>query len=151
MTVEANMTVLTIGEIAKQSGIGVETVRYYERKGLLPEPPRRPSGYRQYPPETIDQIRFILRSKQLGFTLKEIKGLLNLRLDSTATRSDVREQAHAKVADIEERILDLQHMRDSLKALIEQCHGDGVARGCPIIKAMQGNTISDIKNDNPNE
>lgn len=151
MTVEANMTVLTIGEIAKQSGIGVETVRYYERKGLLPEPPRRPSGYRQYPPETIDQIRFILRSKQLGFTLKEIKGLLNLRLDSTATRSDVREQAHIKVADIEERILDLQRMRDSLKALIEQCHGDGVASGCPIIKAMQGNTIPDEKNENPNE
>ena len=140
------MAALTIGEIAKQSGVGVETVRYYERKGLLAEPPRKPSGYRQYQPDTIDQIRFILRSKQLGFTLREIRGLLNLRLDTSTTRSDVREQARAKLADIEARIDDLQKMRDSLKALIEQCHGDGQARGCPIIQAIQGNSITDDEN-----
>lgn len=140
------MSALTIGEIARQSGVGVETVRYYERKGLLAEPPRKSSGYRQYQSDTVDQIQFILRSKQLGFTLKEIKGLLNLRLDTSATRSDVREQAHAKVADIEARINDLQRMRDSLKALIEQCHGNGKASGCPIIQALQGVKTEDATN-----
>lgn len=132
------MKTLTIGEVARQAGVGVETVRFYEREGLLDEPERRASGYRQYEPEAVAVLRFIRRAKELGFTLKEIKGLLVLRLDASATRAEVRQQAKTKVADIEARIADLQRMRDMLLNLIKKCHGDGAARGCPILDALQG-------------
>ena len=112
------MTSLRIGEVAKQAGVGVETVRFYEREGLLDEPDRRASGYRQYDEEAVAVLRFIRRAKELGFTLKEIKSLLNLRLDASATRADVREQAREKVADIEAKIADLQRMKESLLRLI---------------------------------
>ena len=132
------MKPLTIGEVARQAGIGVETVRFYERQGLLEEPQRRASGYRQYDQEAVAVLKFIRRAKELGFTLKEIKSLLALRLDASATRAEVREQAKAKVADIEARIADLQRMRDVLTKLIKKCHGDGAATGCPILEALQG-------------
>ena len=132
------MTFLTIGEVARQAGIGVETVRFYERQGLLEEPQRRASGYRQFDPEAVAVLRFIRRAKELGFTLKEIKGLLALRRDASATRAEVRQQAKAKVTDIEARIADLQRMRDVLLKLVKKCHGDGAATGCPILEALQG-------------
>lgn len=132
------MKTLRIGEVARQAGVGVETVRFYERKGLLEEPQRKASGYRQYDEETVDVLRFIRRAKDLGFTLKEIKTLLNLRLDTSATRSEVREQARNKVDQIEAKIADLQRMRDSLLILIETCHGNGAALGCAILKALHG-------------
>jgi Cu(I)-responsive transcriptional regulator len=132
------MKALTIGQVARHAGVGIETVRFYERQGLLAEPERRASGYRQYDGEAVAVLRFIRRAKELGFTLKEIKGLLGLRLDASATRADVRRQAKTKVADIEAKIADLQRMRDALLSLINQCHGDGAATGCPILKAMQG-------------
>jgi len=116
----------------------VETVRFYERQGLLQEPDRRASGYRQYDLEAVAVLRFIRRAKELGFTLKEIKGLLALRLDASATRAEVRQQAKTKVADIEARIADLQRVRDVLLKLIKKCHGDGAATGCPILEALQG-------------
>lgn len=131
------MTTLKIGELARQAGVGLETVRFYERQGLLEEPQRGKSGYRQYEQESVDVLRFIRRAKELGFTLKEIKGLLELRLDTTATKREVRQQAEAKVADIEARIADLQRMREALASLIEQCHGDGAASGCPILQSIQ--------------
>ncbi len=132
------MTSLKIGEVAKQAGVGVETVRFYERKGLLHEPQRLASGYRQYDEEAVAVLRFIRRAKELGFTLKEIKTLLNLRLDETATRADVREEARVKVADIEARIADLQQMKDLLLKLIRKCSGHGHTKGCPILDALQG-------------
>ena len=132
------MKSLTIGDVARQAGIGVETVRFYERQGLLEEPQRRASGYRQYDDEAVAVLRFIRRAKELGFTLKEIKGLLALRLDASATRTEVRQQAKAKVTDIEARIADLQRMRDVLLKLVQKCHGDGAATGCPILEALQG-------------
>lgn len=132
------MKPLTIGAVARRAGVGVETVRFYERQGLLEEPQRRASGYRQYGEEDVAVLRFIRRAKELGFTLKEIKGLLALRLDASATRAEVREQARTKVADIEARIADLQRMRDALQGLITQCHGDGPTAGCPILAALQG-------------
>jgi Hg(II)-responsive transcriptional regulator len=132
------MKPLTIGQVARSAGIGVETVRFYERQGLLEEPARRESGYRQYREDVVARLRFIRRAKELGFTLKEIKGLLALRLDASATRADVRKQARAKVADLEARIADLQTMRDVLRALIRKCHGDGSTTGCPILAALQG-------------
>jgi MerR family transcriptional regulator, copper efflux regulator len=132
------MKPLTIGEVARQAGVGVETVRFYERQGLLEEPERRASGYRQYDQEAVAVLRFIRRAKELGFTLKEIKGLLGLRLDAEATRAEVRAQAKAKVGDIEAKIADLQRMRDVLQSLIRKCHGDGTTTGCPILGAMEG-------------
>jgi MerR family copper efflux transcriptional regulator len=135
------MKPLTIGEVARQAGVGIETVRFYERQGLLEEPERRASGYRQYGQEAVAVLQFIRRAKELGFTLREIKGLLALRLDASATRAEVREQAKSKVADIEAKITDLQRMRDVLKELVKKCHGDGAASGCPILEALQGREL----------
>lgn len=132
------MKPLTIGTVARSAGVGVETVRFYERHGLLPEPPRRASGYRQYDAGAVAVLRFIRRAKALGFTLKEIKVLLGLRLDATTTRAKVREEAATKVADIESRIADLQRMREALQTLIKKCHGKGSSPGCPIIEALEG-------------
>lgn len=132
------MKILRIGEVAQQAGVGVETVRYYERRGLLKDPQRKASGYRQYNEEAVEVLRFIRRAKELGFTLKEIKTLLELRLDTSATRSEVRKQARDKVTNIEAKIADLQRMQDSLLKLIQTCRGNGAASGCPILKALQG-------------
>jgi MerR family copper efflux transcriptional regulator len=135
---------LTIGQVARQAGLGVETIRYYEREGLLPIPNRRPSsGYRQYGPEAVSRLRFIRRAKELGFTLKEIKELLALTADTEATRADVRGRAEAKVADIETRIADLLRVRDALRALTTACDGDGPLDGCPILHALAGDPASD--------
>jgi len=130
------MKTFTVGQVARRSGVGIETVRFYERQGLLDEPERRASGYRQYGDDDVAVLRFIRRAKQLGFTLKEIKGLLALRLDGSATRSDVRAQAIAKIADIGAKIRDLQRMQDALSVLTATCHGDGPATGCPILESL---------------
>lgn len=132
------MKALSIGEVAREAGVGVETVRFYERQGLLAEPVRRASGYRQYDQEAVAVLRFIRRSKELGFTLKEIMSLLSLRLDASATRAKVRQQAQEKLADIDAKIADLQRMREALAALVRKCHGNGAASGCPILKTLQG-------------
>lgn len=133
------MKVLSTGELARKAGVGVETVRFYERQGLLAEPDRRASGYRQYDDEAVAVIRFIRRAKELGFTLKEIKSLLALRNDSSATRADVRQQAQEKLVDIEAKIADLARMQEALSTLVKKCHGSGSKIGCPILEALQGN------------
>ncbi len=130
------MKPLTIGEVARRVGIGVETVRFYEREGLLAEPARRASGYRQYGDDAVPRLRFIRRAKALGFTLKEIAELLALRDNPDATRADVRRQAASKVADIEAKVRDLQRMKKALLTLAATCHGDGPAGGCPILEAL---------------
>jgi Hg(II)-responsive transcriptional regulator len=130
------MKPLTIGQIARRAEVGVETVRFYERQGLLAEPARKASGYRQYTEDVVARLRFIRRAKELGFSLKEIEDLLTLRVDPVATRADVRRQAEAKVADIEAKIRDLQRMRQALVKLIASCRGDGPMNGCPILEAL---------------
>ncbi|MDB5311305.1 MAG: merR1 2 [Gemmataceae bacterium] len=130
------MRAFTVGQVARRFGVGVETVRFYERQGLLEEPARRASGYREYGDDAVAVLRFIRRAKQLGFTLKKIKGLLGLRLDASATRADVRTQASAKIVDIKAKIRDLRRMRDALTRLTAACHGDGPASGCPILEAL---------------
>ena len=99
------MASLTLGQLAQRARVGVETIRFYEREGLIPEPPRRPSGYRDYPPETVDRIVFIRRAKELGFTLKEINELLELRVRPRRNCSQVKQSADAKIAGIDEIIL----------------------------------------------
>ena len=111
------MTVLTIGQVARQAGVGVETVRYYERQGLLEQPARKASGYRQYAADAVSRLRFIRRGKELGFSLKEIGELLALRFGPDATVAEVKRRAEAKIADIEGKIRDLQRTRDALRKL----------------------------------
>lgn len=132
------MQTLTIGQLAERAGVGVETVRFYERKGLLEEPDRRASGYRQYDESVASRLRFIRRAKGLGFTLKEIKDLLELRLDPSTTCADVKSRADAKIADIDSRIQTLQRMKRALETLAEECRGQGKSSECPILDALDG-------------
>ncbi len=127
---------LTIGQVAKRSGIGLETVRFYERQGLVEEPPRTDSGYRQYPEDVVARIRFIRRAKELGFKLSEISELLSLRVDPVSTCSDVRQQTESKIADVEEKIRVLQGIKTALEKLAASCVGTGPTSECPILEAL---------------
>lgn len=128
---------LTIGKLAQAAGVGVETVRYYERRGLLPQPPRPArldGGYRRYPEAAVARLRFIRHAQQLGFTLDEIAELLQLA-DGTDRRS-IRRIAGARVAQLEARIADMQRMAGTLHRLIRDCEGNGRAPHCPIIESI---------------
>lgn len=131
------MSSITIGKVAKAAGIGVETVRFYERQGLIPEPPRSGSGYRLYSGDTIRRLRFVKRAKTLGFTLSEIRELLSLSVTPGAGCSDVRDQARAKIEDIEDRVTQLLAMKMALEGLVDQCSGVGPTTECPILAALE--------------
>ena len=128
---------LTIGRLAKAAGVGVETVRFYERQGLLAEPTRRSSGYRHYGESAVARLQFIRRAKDLGFTLNEIKSLLELRRDPNSTAADVRRQARQKIEEIDVKLRSLQQIRAALMRLVEECHGCGPLSECPIVDAME--------------
>lgn len=130
------MESLTIGQLAERSGVGVETLRFYEREGLIAEPRRRPSGYRQYPPEVVRRVWFIRHAKELGFSLKEISELLSLRVDPNSACRDVRERAQTKIADIEGKIESLERMREALQRLVKKCRGKGPTSECPILEEL---------------
>lgn len=128
---------MMIGELARRAGVNVQTVRYYERRGLLPRPQRTPSGYREYSDETADRLRFIRRAQELGFTLTEIEELLVLRLDPHTTAATVKARAEAKIADLDRRIQDLEHIRHALTHLAGQCRGGrGPVGECPLLEAL---------------
>jgi MerR family transcriptional regulator, copper efflux regulator len=127
---------LTIGKLAKAANVGVETVRFYEREGLIAEPPRRRSGYRQYPPDTVRRVLFIRRAKELGFSLKEISELLSLRVEPSITCADVRAVARGKISDIETKISQLERMKAALDRLARACRGQGPTSECPILDAL---------------
>jgi len=141
---EMLMESLTIGKVARRSGVGLETVRFYERKGLIAEPPRRPSGYRQYPEGTVHRLRFIRRAKGLGFTLKEIKELLSLRVEgsSSATCDAVRKLAESRVDDVRDKIRTLRRMETVLTQLVSDCRDRAVTSDCPILAAIEQKTSS---------
>ena len=130
------MKPLTIGQVARSAGVGVETVRFYERQGLLEEPARKDSGYRQYSQDVVARLRFIKRAKELGFSLKEIKEQLALRVDPTTTCAEVRSKAAAKIADVEQKIEALQRIRTALVKLTAVCRGRGPTSECPILDAL---------------
>ncbi|MBI4870052.1 MAG: MerR family transcriptional regulator [Candidatus Riflebacteria bacterium] len=132
-----NLETLTSGQVARQAGVNRQTLRYYERRGLLPCPPRRCGGYRQYPDEAVLVLRFVKRAKGLGFTLEQILDLLRLRSDRRANCAAVRERAREKIEDIQRRLQDLEAMRQALKLLVETCGNDGSARDCPILEALE--------------
>lgn len=127
---------MTIGNIARAAGVGVETVRFYERRGLIPEPERSRAGYRQYDQKAVRRLRFIVRAKGLGFTLREIGHLLDLRATPGAGCADVQATAEAKIADIDERIAQLDAMKRALGDLVGQCQGEGPPSDCPILNAL---------------
>lgn len=131
------MKTLTIGQLAKQAQVNVETVRYYERRGLIPEPPRRESGYRQYSQDAVARLQFIRRAKELGFSLREISDLLSLRVGPDATCGDVKRRAERKLTDIEEKLQALQRMKKALTKLAAACRGRGPTSECPILEALE--------------
>lgn len=131
------MDMLSIGQVARRAGVGVETVRFYEREGLLEKPVRRASGYRQYSPEAVTQIRFIKRSQQLGFSLKEILELLTLRVDGQNSCEQVKECAAVKLAEVEQKMVELQQMRQALLQVASLCAGEGPSSRCPMLDALE--------------
>lgn len=129
---------LTRGGLAKQGRVNIETIRYYERRGLLPKPPRSVSGYRLFSAEDARRVRFIKRAQELGFSLNEIQELLALRISSKSTRGEVRKLAEAKIADIEEKIKSLRSMKNVLERLTAACCGDsGAVSECPILESLE--------------
>ena len=127
------MKAMKIGEVAKLTGTGIETIRYYEREGLLLEPVRRPSGYRQYDESTIDRLEYIRRAKDLGFTLAEIRELLDLSFVSKTCCEHIRQRAEAKLADIEAKIRSLRQMKRSLGKIVERCRAKTSTEDCPLV------------------
>ena len=128
---------MRIGAVATRAEVNIQTVRYYERRGLLPKPPRTESNYRLYSEDSVRRVRFVKRAQELGFSLKEIKELLALRINSRGTRAQVRERAEAKITDIEEKIRSLRALKKTLVGLTAACCGSrGPVSDCPILEAL---------------
>ena len=128
---------MRIGAAAEQAGVNVQTLRYYERRGLLPKAPRRLSGYREFPDDAVRVVRFVKRAQDLGFTLDEVEALLRLRGDKRRDRARVRAVAEQRVRQIERKIAELQAMKKALAHLLHCCR-EGSTLECPIIEALDG-------------
>lgn len=129
------MPALTVSKVAKGAGVGSDTVRFYEREGLIAKPPRGSSGYREYPEETVALIRFIRRAQDLGFRLKEVVELITLRSGADVRRDEVRALASAKLRDIDRKLTRLQAMRSALAGMLEDCEC-GTRLSCPILAVL---------------
>ncbi len=127
----------TIGKLAARAGVKIDTIRFYERQGLMPEPRRRESGYRLYTDEDLKRLRFILRAKALGFTLREIRELLALRVDGETGCEEVRHQAEVKIEWIDQKIAQLTQVRDALVRLAAACRANSPAGECPILHYLE--------------
>lgn len=130
---------LTIGQLAKAvgRGIGVETIRFYERKGLLPQPPRTASGYRQYPRAAVERLHFIRRAQGLGFSLEEIRELLELRVDEVSACVPVEARARAKLESVATKIADLRRMESALRRLVQACEAREPTGECPLLEELE--------------
>jgi MerR family mercuric resistance operon transcriptional regulator/MerR family gold-responsive transcriptional activator of gol and ges genes len=131
---------LTIGKLAKQVGVNIQTVRYYERRRMLSPATRTSSGYRLYGEDALKRLCFIKNAQALGFTLREIADLLSLRVSSTARCGDVQRKAQAKLAQVEAKIRDLRALDRALQCLIHACKAGQPTDRCPILKSMEENT-----------
>lgn len=131
-------TAMTIGQVAKETALGIETIRFYERQGLIPDPPRRRSGYRQYPGEIVARLLFIKRAKELGFSLKEIAELLALRVDPDTSAGAIKQRVEEKIRDVEGKIRSLRRIKKALVELDGSCCGCGPTSECPILDALDG-------------
>ena len=132
------MKSMSIGRLAEQAHVSVDTVRYYERASLLPPPSRTPSGYRTYPPQAVNRLRFIRRAKELGFSLDEIRSLLALSDRRGSGVEAIREIAAQRLADVEARLAELTRLRAGLRQLVDACPGHGDPGQCPIVHALTG-------------
>lgn len=126
------MRTMKIGEVAKLSGTGIETIRFYERKALLLAPERRPSGYRQYDGATVERLSYIQQAKELGFTLAEIRELLELSFAASSC-DHIRHRAEAKIADIKAKIRSLQQMKRALSRIVQRCRAKNSNKDCPLV------------------
>ncbi len=131
------MSKITIGQVADQAQVNVETIRYYERRGLIAQPSRPKSGFRRYPEESVERIRFIKRAQDLGFSLEEITELLDLRIEASTACDEVKLQAEAKIADIAEKIKSLQRIKRMLSGLVNACETRTSTTKCPILEALK--------------
>lgn len=131
---QGKQAALTIGKLAQQVGVGIDTVRYYERAGLLPAAQRTAAGYRVYGEAAVRRMQFIRRARAHGFTLEDTAALL--QLSQGGDRAEVRRLAQQRLADIERRLAELQALRDSLAGLVAGCHGHGDVDECPIVASL---------------
>lgn len=131
---------MKIGALAQRADVGIDTIRYYEREGVLPAPLRRESGYREYGDGDVARLRFVRRAKQLGFTLPEIRDLLDLTANAASDMALLNERAQAKLDDVNRRIAELARVRDALEQLVVACPGHGALETCPIMAALSEDT-----------
>lgn len=141
------MEKLTIGKVAKITGVSLDTMRFYEREGLI-NPSRTEAGYRLYDQKSLARLRFIKRAKGLGFTLREIGELLDLRHNPSTTKAEIKTQALAKITDVEEKIIALSQIKEALVHLAEACSGHGALDDCPILAALDNQEDSDHGTEN---
>lgn len=138
---QAHTTIIPmkIGELATRAEVGIDTVRYYERQGLLPQPLRQASGYRRYDQTDVARLSFVRRAKALGFTLVEIRELLALSSHPEDDMGTLKAAATAKLADVEAKLAELARIRDGLRTLVAACPGHGALEQCPILNALAEN------------
>jgi len=130
------MESLTIGRLARLAGVNLETIRYYEREGLLKKPPRTAAGYRLFPSDSAQRLRFIKRAQEIGFSLNEIRELLALRMEPRTKREHIRARAESKIADIENKIRTLEAMKRTLQDMTARCDECGMLSDCPILASL---------------
>ena len=128
---------MNIGELARQAGVPIDTVRYYERNGLLPEPARRASGYRNYQQADVDRLQFVRRAKELGFHLTEIRGLLAIADRYGDASEEVRHQAREQLADVERKLEELGRLRSALTAIAQPTAGQAETGRCPLLHVLR--------------
>ena len=129
---------MQIGQLARDAGVPIDTVRYYERQGILPPAERQASGYRRYNPADVSRLRFVRRAKALGFSLVEVRELLALSGRPAEDMAGLKAAASEKLADVRHKIAELERIRDGLTALITACPGHGALAQCPILVALSG-------------
>ena len=134
---------LTIGQVADAADVNIQTIRYYERRGLFPTPRRTPAGYRQYAEDAVARLRFIKHAQDLGFSLKEIQELLVLRVRHGAACAPVERKTREKIELVERKIRDLERIRETLEQLAAACAARSPTDDCPILEALDDNAVSD--------
>lgn len=137
------MNTMTIGTVARHAGVGVETIRFYEKKGLIARPRKPLKGFRDYPADTVARIRFIRQAQEFGFSLAEIAELLSLRADPRADCAHVRTRAAVKLDEVKQKIRGLERMAAILERLVTTCRGQGPVDGCAILDAFATDALSD--------
>jgi MerR family copper efflux transcriptional regulator len=130
------MDQMTVGALAKEAHVNLQTIRFYEREGLIAEPSRTASGYRMFSPDVVRRVRFVKHAQELGFSLAEIKELLALRVSAKTSCTDIRQRTQNKITDVQNKIRSLQAIEKALERLTAACHGSGPVSECPILENL---------------